>query len=375
MSTDVDQKTFRDVIGHFATGVTVITCEKDGELFGTTASAVSSLSLEPPMLLVCMNVTSSTGAVIADTHRFAVNILAHDQGDLATHFAAKAPDKFANVAVSYGGFGQPLISEALAHVECEVVEEAKGGTHTVFLAEVRTALAGVGSPLAYFRGRFGRFLEFRDDAAYHELRSLILGRRFELDETLEVDELSERLGMERPSVLYGLARLSQEGMTVRLGPSSYGVRAVDEGLMIRALEARCALTVGVIQTAIDTLSDDRLAVVRQAAEDAAPADVDGSHVREYGRSVKRFHEAVIGLADNELLLETYRQLSVPQILAQAVGEVDWSAHHARLANDRMELVEALERRDAATAIDLTIRYTQASLDASRQAIDSAGGRL
>jgi flavin reductase (DIM6/NTAB) family NADH-FMN oxidoreductase RutF len=80
----LDANEFRDVIGHFASGVTIITAVHEGQRYGTTASAVSSLSLEPPMLLVCLNKTSTTGQAIGAAGRFAVNILREDQPDLAT---------------------------------------------------------------------------------------------------------------------------------------------------------------------------------------------------------------------------------------------------------------------------------------------------
>ena len=91
--TLADQQVFRDVIGRFASGVTVITTTVDGAPFGTTASAVSSLSLEPPMVLVCLNKTSDTQAAILKAGAFCVNILAEGQQDLAYQFARKG-DKF-----------------------------------------------------------------------------------------------------------------------------------------------------------------------------------------------------------------------------------------------------------------------------------------
>lgn len=153
---------FRDVIGRFASGVTVISVECEDESYGTTANAVSSLSLEPPMALVCMNETSSTGRAIARARAFAINILGEGQAELARRFATKAPDKFDGVPVVRGPFGQPLIDGALATVECEVVQAVRGGTHTVFIGEVRSASSQEGAPLAYFRGRFGR-LELEGD--------------------------------------------------------------------------------------------------------------------------------------------------------------------------------------------------------------------
>jgi|tagenome__1003787_1003787.scaffolds.fasta_scaffold20989836_9 4-nitrophenol 2-monooxygenase / 4-nitrocatechol 4-monooxygenase, reductase component len=169
---------FREVISHFASGVTVITALHDARPFGTTASAVSSLSLEPPMLLICMNKQSETGRAVAASRRFGVNILGANQVDLAERFAQKGDDKFAGVPVSPGQWGEPLFSEALATLECRVAEETSGGTHYVFLAEVVSGTARGGAPLAYFKGEFGRLeltrdqLERRpDDALANELRA------------------------------------------------------------------------------------------------------------------------------------------------------------------------------------------------------------
>src|SRR5690349_2027201 len=169
---------FREVISHFASGVTVITALHDGRPYGTTASAVTSLSLEPPMLLVCMNKRSETGRAVAQSKHFGVNILGADQVDLAERFAQKGGDKFAGVPVAPGKWGEPLFEEALATLECHVAEETTGGTHYVFLAEVESGAARGGAPLAYFRGEFGRLeltrgqLEHREtDALVHELRA------------------------------------------------------------------------------------------------------------------------------------------------------------------------------------------------------------
>jgi 4-nitrophenol 2-monooxygenase / 4-nitrocatechol 4-monooxygenase, reductase component len=159
-----DPDVFRDVIGHFATGVTIITTRDGAVDYGVTVSAVSSLSLEPPMLLVCLNRSSRTQQAISRTRGFAVNILGMPQRDLARLFATPRDDKFSETEIRYGDFGHPLIEGAIAHVECEVVEEAVGGTHTVFLAEVRRAERFEGEPLLYYRGQLG-FAGFEPEAA------------------------------------------------------------------------------------------------------------------------------------------------------------------------------------------------------------------
>jgi 4-nitrophenol 2-monooxygenase / 4-nitrocatechol 4-monooxygenase, reductase component len=154
---------FRNVIGHFASGVTVITTAAEGRRHGTTASAVTSLALEPPMLLVCMNRESATGAAMARSGAFAVNILGEAHGELAIRFARKGDDKFAGVEIADGECGQPLLAGAIAHLECRVTEQVAAGTHIVFIAEVEAGTAQVGAPpLAYYRGRFGR-LEIAED--------------------------------------------------------------------------------------------------------------------------------------------------------------------------------------------------------------------
>ncbi|MDO8188982.1 flavin reductase family protein [Conexibacter sp. JD483] len=152
----LEPSAFRDVIGHFASGVTVITTALDGALHGTTASAVSSLSLEPPMLLIAMNRSSATGQAVLRSGAFAVNILGEGDDELARRFAAKGDDKFDGVGVEIGDHGQPLLVDALAQLVCRVTQQVEAATHVVFFAAVHEATARPGAPLAYYRGKFGR---------------------------------------------------------------------------------------------------------------------------------------------------------------------------------------------------------------------------
>lgn len=156
-STTCDSELFRRTIGHFATGVTVITTRHRGRPHGMTASAVTSLSLSPPMLVVCINNRAPTHDAVSGADSFAVNVLARDQQDLAHRFARPAADKFAGVAVEHGELGLPLLAGCLAAFECSVAERMAGGTHTIFSAQVVAARAAAEcEPLLYYRGRFGR---------------------------------------------------------------------------------------------------------------------------------------------------------------------------------------------------------------------------
>ena len=177
MTVSCDQDVFRDVIGHFASGVTIITARHDGTDYGLTVNAVASLSLEPPMMIVCVHQASRTLPAIRQSGTFGVNVLGENQGALAERFATNNDDKFDGVPVVYSELGNPLLEEALAHLECQVIQEVAGGTHSVFLAVVQRAERFEGAPLAYFRGRFGRLDLEQDPAADAEVRG-VLGEHF-----------------------------------------------------------------------------------------------------------------------------------------------------------------------------------------------------
>jgi flavin reductase (DIM6/NTAB) family NADH-FMN oxidoreductase RutF len=113
----VEREVFRDVIGHFASGVTVITTRDEDVNYGLTASAVSSLSLDPPMVLVCINKRTGTPTVISKVKVFAVNILREDQQAIARQFATPHPDKFRDIPIVFGELGVPLLSTTLASEE------------------------------------------------------------------------------------------------------------------------------------------------------------------------------------------------------------------------------------------------------------------
>jgi flavin reductase (DIM6/NTAB) family NADH-FMN oxidoreductase RutF len=157
----IDGEVFRDVIGRFASGVTVVTARCDGANYGMTASAVSSVSLEPPLLLICVNRSNSTHNAISKSGAFAVNILAEAQAELATTFANHGPNKFNAVGHDEGTLDLPVLCDALAVLECTLADKLVGGTHEVFVGKVRYARASDGAPLTYFRGRLGELLSIR----------------------------------------------------------------------------------------------------------------------------------------------------------------------------------------------------------------------
>ncbi|MEU7766668.1 flavin reductase family protein [Nocardia sp. NPDC049190] len=157
----LNKSEFRNVVGHFASGVTIVTAEYGGVRYGATISAVTSLCDTPPMVLVCLNQNLGTHAAIRHTRHFTINILGEDQTAVAHTFATPGADKFADVAVHHGEHG-PRLAEALAYLTCRVVDDIEGGTHRIFVAQVLEARAGTGNPLSYYRGSFGHFVPHRN---------------------------------------------------------------------------------------------------------------------------------------------------------------------------------------------------------------------
>ncbi|MCY9339843.1 flavin reductase family protein [Bacillus haynesii] len=153
----VSSEEFKNAIGHFASGVSIITVRNREVNFGITASAVSSVSLEPPMLLVCVNKKTGTCHAISEVGSFTVNLLNEGQKELGLQFSKANTDKFKGVDVSYGELGNPVLNNTLAQIECRVVEEVTAGTHSIFLAEVHQTNINSGDPLVYYRGMFGQF--------------------------------------------------------------------------------------------------------------------------------------------------------------------------------------------------------------------------
>lgn len=149
---------FRHTLSHFASGVTVITvCDGQGRPTGLTASAFTSVSLDPPLILVCVDHKSQSYPALVAGKMFAVNILAHDQEAVSRRFATtKIENKFEGVPFAMSEMGLPLLENALAHLECATVNVHLEGDHSIFVGRIERARVGVGHPLVYFRGRYDR---------------------------------------------------------------------------------------------------------------------------------------------------------------------------------------------------------------------------
>jgi flavin reductase (DIM6/NTAB) family NADH-FMN oxidoreductase RutF len=146
---------FRTALRSFAAGVTVVTTrDREGRPSGLTASAFTSVSLDPPLVLVCVDHTATAHPDFRDRGWFAVNVLRSEQESLSRRFALSGGDKFRGVPCHEGRTGLPLLDGALATLECRIVEVHDAGDHTIFIGQVESASVAGGRPLVYFHGSY-----------------------------------------------------------------------------------------------------------------------------------------------------------------------------------------------------------------------------
>ena len=151
----MDESVFRAALARFASGVTVLTLREDADRdAGMTVTAFSSLSLDPPLILVCIGYAASIAPALARATHFAVHVLADDQEPLARRFAFKEIDRFDGLTMRRGIAELPLLEGALATLQCRIHARHPGGDHEIVVGEVLDAEGREGEPLLYFRGGY-----------------------------------------------------------------------------------------------------------------------------------------------------------------------------------------------------------------------------
>jgi len=152
----LDQDAFRAVLGRFASGVTIVTVRgAKGRDYGMTVSAFSSVSLDPPLVMVCIGEDSSLKPMIAEATHYGVSILASPQEPLSRRFAAHG-ERFDGIGFARGESGVALIDGALAYMECRIFARHRAGDHTIVIGEVEAASVADQRPLLYYRGGYAQ---------------------------------------------------------------------------------------------------------------------------------------------------------------------------------------------------------------------------
>lgn len=153
----VSKDEFRSAMSRFASGVTIVTTTtEDGQPSGLTVSSFASLSLEPPLVLICIDNRASIHSALVEGRHFAVNVLGEEQEILSRRFASRDTDRFSGTGYTEGITGVPLLNDVIMTIECRIVHTYPGGDHTVVVGEVEHANVSDGKPLAYFRSGYAR---------------------------------------------------------------------------------------------------------------------------------------------------------------------------------------------------------------------------
>jgi flavin reductase (DIM6/NTAB) family NADH-FMN oxidoreductase RutF len=154
-----DTKKQRKIMGHFATGVTVVTTGGEAGEHGLTANAIASLSLDPPLVLVAVDKRAATLEYLTRNRCFAINILRLEQEAISRQFATPGPKDFSGLKITTAQTASPILAECLAYVDCRVVDVLPGGDHDIFIGEIVAGEHQGGEPLLYFSGGYRRLAD------------------------------------------------------------------------------------------------------------------------------------------------------------------------------------------------------------------------
>jgi DNA-binding GntR family transcriptional regulator len=238
------------------------------------------------------------------------------------------------------------------------------------------AEAREGSPLAYFRGKFGRFELAQDARVYEDLRRRILSGLLMPDQELDPDQLAVTLGTGVSSVHYALTRLIGDHLVVRSEERGYAVTALDTARSDDAFDARLAIELGAAQLTVGNLPAERLAEFRALAEATIPELVDGHlvDVDAYVRATAAFHLFIVELANNAALVQAYELLSIADMMSRAITTATTGSVTPDMAEEHLALVAAYERADIAAVRELIIEHNLHARENQRSYLDHRAPR-
>ena len=148
----------RQIMGRFATGVTLVTARSDEKILGMTANAVLSLSLDPPLILVSVNKKNQMRKFLKKSNCFAINVLRDDQEEISRRFATPGPKDFSDLELVESKTGSPVLVNALAFIDCQIVQVVPGGDHDMFIGKPLAGEIRDGNPLIFYSGQYTQLI-------------------------------------------------------------------------------------------------------------------------------------------------------------------------------------------------------------------------
>jgi flavin-dependent trigonelline monooxygenase, reductase component len=207
----LDRRELRRALGRFVTGVTILTAlDEAGRVRGLTANSFTSVSLDPPLILVCIDHRTASHDVFDRTDRFVVNILADDQTELANRFASSSADKFDDVAVLRDRTGPPVLDGCTAWLACDVESRFSAGDHLVVIGRVREFATDVAQPLAFCQGAYVSLLPDRIEAVGATDGQVVVGWLVESAGQIVLAQTPD--GLDLPTASWRDTHLDDEGL-------------------------------------------------------------------------------------------------------------------------------------------------------------------
>lgn len=374
-SPRLDPTILSHIAGYLSSGASVITTRTGGAPAGVTSIPVTPLSVDPPALVICLPADSSMATAVMEAGYFAVNVLGDGQQGLAARFAPTRDKRFQGVALRPGVSGVPLLSDAIAHLECRVIDQVPTTGHVLFIGRVDEASVSDASASTSLIGGFGRFDFARDDDVYRRARELVLYRQYEPDTALDPLDLAFDLAADPAAAVYALTRLATDGLVNRDPVRGYVVVPLDGSLSDETFDARCAIEIGAIDTSLGTVSDSQLNRLRLSFAAMSDQLVDDRFV-DFGKYLDanfQFHEQVVMLAGNAALRSAFHQLSIKAVMTRSFGSTRASSQQFIDAQRAMLL--GIEARDVEATRAATIAYRDLAKARVRVILSQTGGRL
>jgi flavin reductase (DIM6/NTAB) family NADH-FMN oxidoreductase RutF/DNA-binding transcriptional regulator YhcF (GntR family) len=304
-----DSRSFRRVLGSFATGVTVITAvTDDGGHVGMTANSFNSLSLDPALVLWSVARSSALCDIFSKAPRWAIHVLSEDQRDLSTRFASRSPDRFAGLEVEEGLGSVPLLNGCVGVLQCARYAAYDGGDHVILVGRVEAFHHRAGEPLVFHGGKYAR-LSSAAEHAYHVLRSRIISMEMPPGARFADRDLAGEAGMSATPVREALDRLEAVGLVEADQTGGYQVVPLTRRHAKDSFDMLASLGPSLFSFAVRKCPNETLAKVCADLEAEA-------HAWKYGRDSRRWMSHCVNVfdfmleaADNEHHEALWRRMS------------------------------------------------------------------
>jgi 4-nitrophenol 2-monooxygenase / 4-nitrocatechol 4-monooxygenase, reductase component len=368
-NTPVSVADFKRAVSFMPSGVTVITTTDVARDYGMTASSVTSLSADPPLMVACLRSDIPTARAVDQSGYYVVNILGEDQADLAYQFSRPGPDKFTGVATCRTEAGVAVLEDALVSIVCRVVARASGGTHTMFSGEVLAVANKGGKPLAYFRGGFGHFTAAQDEQLYCTLKQRVLRGDLELGAAIDLEAVSAETNNDVNAVEKALGRLIGDDLVVRADSDEYRVRPFTaemacEAFELREVLAREAIRVITAEPPSSLTGELEKALGHMAQEIRENTFLDFSR---YVTANCQFYRTLIGGMNNAAAVRAFDSLNIAGIMERSFGLTNnTSETYISVSRSMLEAIKLRRPQDAEACLR---EYTNMAKDRVRE-IDS-----